>query len=67
MGTLPKKSLNLSASMVADVTINFKSCRRDITSRKRLFKKTKSFEKQTQSLFTQKEHQYLNYVHVLHP
>jgi hypothetical protein len=53
--------------MVADVTINFKSCRRDITSRKRLFKKTKSFEKQTQSLFTQKEHQYLNYVHVLHP
>ena len=34
VGTLPKKSANLPASMVAEVTISFMSERRDITEEK---------------------------------
>lgn len=35
MGTLPKNDANLSESMVADVTMSFKSVRRDTTWQER--------------------------------
>ena len=41
MGTLPKNAANLSESIVAEVTISFKSVRRDTTWRGRVDRRDK--------------------------